>query len=351
MSRSIVHLLDLPNEVLLIILRQLNNIDVLYSLLDINNGRLDILAREKTFTNILNFVPVFMKRILLATVYPNLTELKLFNFEQQIVLKYFTDESSLRSVFQQQITNLILVNNDKSEKGRNRIIDGTCVQNDILVYLSQLHSFAFYISTYIDIRDLSREDIQQTLINIGQQDATSIVSYISTYTVACSIFSLPFAFDYLVDLGNIFSNIVFSYVTYLVVQDNDAFRYEFFVRIARSFPLLKYLRIFNIESQLLADLLTLSTDHSQSYSMVEYSYLTSLDVAYSHKDYLEQFLNETKAYVPCLTELRVCHRYLKIVTENFTREATRCNCAKVNQLIIIQLLDNSEDHSHYFPSL
>jgi hypothetical protein len=31
------------------------------------------------------------------------------------------------------------------------------------------------------------------------------------------------------------------------------------------------------------------------YSMVEYSHLTSLDVAYGHKDYLEQFLNETKA--------------------------------------------------------
>ncbi len=119
MSRSNVNLLDLPDEVLLIILRKLNNIDVLYSLLDINNGRLDILAQEKIFSNILNFVyidnislldrfstdilprirhnvkyfilePVFMERILLTTVYPNLTELKLFNFDQQIALKYFT---------------------------------------------------------------------------------------------------------------------------------------------------------------------------------------------------------------------------------------------------------------------
>ncbi|CAF2157621.1 unnamed protein product [Rotaria magnacalcarata] len=119
MNPSNVHLLDLPNEILLIILRKLNNIDVLHSLLDINNGRLDIFAQEKTFTNVLNFVntdnislidrfciyilprirhnikyfilePVFMERILLAAVYPNLTELKLFNFEQQIASKYFT---------------------------------------------------------------------------------------------------------------------------------------------------------------------------------------------------------------------------------------------------------------------
>jgi len=58
MSRSNIHLLDLPNEVLFIILRKLNNIDVLYSLLDINNGRLDIVAQDKIFTNILNFVDI-----------------------------------------------------------------------------------------------------------------------------------------------------------------------------------------------------------------------------------------------------------------------------------------------------
>jgi hypothetical protein len=240
-------------------------------------------------------------------------------------------------------------------KGQSRIIDGTGVQNDILFYMPQLHSFTFYISTYMNTRDLShnlsREDIQQTWINIGRQNATSMINYVSPYLVACSIFSVPFAFDYLIDLGNVFPNIVFSYVTYLLVNDSDAFKHEFFVRIARSFPLLKYLRIFNIESQLLADILTSTSDRSQSYSMIEYSHFTSLDVAYSHKDYLEQFLNETKAYVPCLTELTVCHRHLKIVTENFTREATRRNCTKVKQLIIIQPLDNSEDHSNYFLSL
>ncbi|CAF2088160.1 unnamed protein product [Rotaria magnacalcarata] len=109
MSRSNVHLLDLPNEILRSILRKFN-IDVLDSLLDINNGQLLIFAQEKTFTDVLNFVdldnislinrfyidlsprihynikyfilePVFMKCILLATVCPNLTELKFFSFK------------------------------------------------------------------------------------------------------------------------------------------------------------------------------------------------------------------------------------------------------------------------------
>ncbi|CAM4754614.1 unnamed protein product [Rotaria magnacalcarata] len=436
MKPSNVHLLGLPNEILLIILRKLNNIDVLYSLLDINNGRLDIIAQENTFTNILNFVntnnislidrfciyilprihhcikyfilePVFMERILLAAVYPNLTELKLFNFEQQIASKYFTEESSLRSVFQQQITSLILVNNDKGAridsfkeytrndmlpnlkcfslksyfrfqqyeqipsllrrmpylehltlylciKDQHRITDGTRVQDDILAHMSQLHSLTFYISTYIDSGELrhniSREHIQQTFINIGQQNATTIVNRLSRSVVECSIFSLPFAFDYLGSLGNTFPNIIFNYVTYLVVEDKDAFRHEFFVRIARSFPLLKDLRIFNIELQLSSDC-TLSSDHSQSYSMIEYPHLTSLDVGYSHRDYLEQFLNETKACVPCLTKLKVSPRHLKIVTKNFTREETRRNCANIKQLITLQPLDDSQDYYHYFPSL
>jgi hypothetical protein len=121
MNRSNVHLLHLPDEILLKILKKLSNIDVLYSLLDINNGRLNILAQENTFTDILKFVsindnsiidrfcsdilprihhnvrcfilcPVLMERILLATDYPNLTVLKIIHFQQEIALNYFTSK-------------------------------------------------------------------------------------------------------------------------------------------------------------------------------------------------------------------------------------------------------------------
>ncbi|CAF4230932.1 unnamed protein product, partial [Rotaria sordida] len=109
----------------------------------------------------------------------------------------------------------------------NRVIDGTYVQHDILDYMLELHSFTFYICTYVETIDLSyklsSEDIQQTLTNIGQQHA--------------------------INLGNKFPNIVFSYVTHLLVQDTDPFEHEFFMRIARSFPLLKHLRIINVEPQ------------------------------------------------------------------------------------------------------
>ena len=127
MSRSDIHLLDLPDEILLIILKKLNNIDVLYSLLNIHNERLTTLAQEKIFSNILNFAssdsissmdrrkldrfcidilprihfnvkcfilePGSMERILLLTAdYLYLTELKLFDFQQEIALYYFTSK-------------------------------------------------------------------------------------------------------------------------------------------------------------------------------------------------------------------------------------------------------------------
>ncbi|CAF0765486.1 unnamed protein product [Rotaria sordida] len=127
MNQSNVDLLDLPNEILLIILKKLDNKDVLYSLLDVDNQRLDIIVQENIFTNTLNSVlttftddissvsdtivdrfcinilprihhnikslivdSVSMERILLVTDYPNLTELKLFSFNEH--------ESSLTKV-------------------------------------------------------------------------------------------------------------------------------------------------------------------------------------------------------------------------------------------------------------
>jgi hypothetical protein len=236
------------------------------------------------------------------------------------------------------------------------VIDGTYVQHDILDYMPQLHSFIFYICTYVKTADLSSklssEDIQQTLTNIGQEHVMSTVNYIQYGMIAaCSIFSLPFQFDYLKHLGNTFPNIVFNYVTFLLIEDRNPFEHEFFIRIARSFPLLKHLRIFNIESQVLNGLMTFSSDNCQLHSISEYFHLTRLDVRYAHIDYVDQFLNETKTFIPCLKELVVNVDHLKVVTKHFTRKETRRNCAKVNQLDTRGFFFYTDDVFLYFPSL
>ncbi len=127
MNQHNVHFLDLPNEILFFILKKLENIDVLHSLLGINNQRLYIIAQEQIFNNILNFVSISqstseissisdsilgrfcnsilpkihknvkslilesgsMECILRAGNYPNLTELKLYNFNEAIFSRYF----------------------------------------------------------------------------------------------------------------------------------------------------------------------------------------------------------------------------------------------------------------------
>ncbi|CAF3918688.1 unnamed protein product, partial [Adineta steineri] len=110
------HLLDLSNEILLIILKKLGPVDVLYSLLNVNN-RLDQMARSINNTKFLNFsmnnvqlnrfcceilpeihyniveltLEIFsMERILLACEYPNLTVIVLTNFLSDILFQNLT---------------------------------------------------------------------------------------------------------------------------------------------------------------------------------------------------------------------------------------------------------------------
>jgi hypothetical protein len=114
------------------------------------------------------------------------------------------------------------------------------------------------------------------------------------------------------------------------------------------FPLLKNFHIINLKSQSSCNLNTFSPDNNQSNSIAEFPHLTYLDMLCANINYLEQFLNERKTYVPCLTKLRVV---LRNVTNNFTREEMQRNCAKMKQLIMMIKLVHSKDFYLYFPSL
>ncbi|CAF4038056.1 unnamed protein product [Rotaria sordida] len=521
MNQSNVGLLDLPTEILLVILKNLTNIDVLYSLLNVDNQRLDIIVQGNTFTNTLDFVlttltddiflfndsiidrfcknilprihqnvkylildSLSMKRILLAADYPNLTQLKLFNFNDKIQSDYFTVKTPFRHIFQQQITDLILVfENNLNEisiknyttdmyeyilkffenlkhlsvmgsfprffpplvlknlpsttffssilnklsihimnfddclalldgrlkqlttlilvidnmknhssnvyhidnlsnlkcfsltiydcltdlydteilplfrrminleeltlyitiRNRTTLIDGNHISNEILIHMPQLHTLKFCISIKIHrnhfIHYLSKNDIQQSFSNIKYQQMDCIVNY--TYNITTyQIFSLPFMFDCLKSIGNIFPSIIFNHVRRLTVYDDVPFRHEFFYRIAWSFPLLKHLCVINFKPQS-SKLDKLNLNYNQLFSVIKYPYLISLrlDMAYIH--YTDQFLNQTKTHLPSLTKLTVDYERLNIVTRNFRKTTTRLNCSKIKQLIISPPIMNS----------
>lgn len=134
MNSHDTHILELPNEILFLILKKLDNIDVLYSFWGINHQRLDILVQEQIFSTILNFVSTsetndeictisdsMLDRLCVSVLpqvhqnvkgltvegssiecilrtgdYPNLTELKLVNFNKEFVSRYFIGKTSMR---------------------------------------------------------------------------------------------------------------------------------------------------------------------------------------------------------------------------------------------------------------
>ncbi|CAF3407169.1 unnamed protein product [Rotaria sp. Silwood2] len=126
MENSRIQFNNLPDEILMIIFKKLTNMAVLYSLIDVNK-RLNKIVRDTAFTNRLtlyrcatdgfigplpnyildrfclnilpeihhkvkwlNLEPISIKHILLATNYPNLTGLALYNVPDEIVLDLLT---------------------------------------------------------------------------------------------------------------------------------------------------------------------------------------------------------------------------------------------------------------------
>ena len=127
------------------------------------------------------------------------------------------------------------------------------------------------------------------------------------------------------------------------------FKIKFFLRIAQAFPLLKHLTVSNSIPQVSTSQQTVD---QQSWTMVSYPHLSYLSVMCSDVTYAEQFLLETRTQLSRLTEIRIELEKLKLVTENFTRDATRCNCAAVKELITeVVMLTYSTAFSLYFPRL
>ncbi|CAF0769087.1 unnamed protein product [Adineta steineri] len=521
MNQSDIHLLDLPDELLLAILKKLSNIDVLYSLLDVDNNRLAIIAQDKIFTNTINLTSIdevilnrfckhilsrihhniqylilessLINRVFHARTYPKLTHLKLIQFDQDIVLQFFNDKSSIGQTIKQQITDLTLIYNDTNDiipilkdytinvyariitffenlkhlnikgssitaypgvllydlpstifsssiltklcinvatfndclylldgrlnqlnsftvrvydvdapslivhnknnllklkyfsltchshiytydnriipllhrmlnleqlvlcltvRNRNGLIDGTHLQNEILIYMPFLKIFTFDIRTWNIINGslptLSNDDIQQTFSNIRYRQIGCTVRYFLTNSVLCHVFTLPFTFDYLQCLTNHFPNVSFNHVLYLSICDISPFEHEFFIRLSHAVPLLKHLTVTNSTAQICK---AQEQNNNQSYLIVEFKYLNFLSVMNSDISYTEQFLLDTRTYLPCLTELRINYEYLKTVTDDFTREATRLNCSKIKRLITEVTLIHSNDLFRYFPLL
>jgi hypothetical protein len=151
---------------------------------------------------------------------------------------------------------------------------------------------------------------------------------------------------YYQQITNHFPGGFYPYVRIVSLYDEHPFQHEFFLRISLSFPFISRLTLTNRYSQNYNQ----SMINDQNLEMVKYYHLVELDIRQVHDDYVEEFLLNTKTYLHNSISLNADFEPLKRITQNFTRNETRINCAKINEMFLygenkfsIQPLQN------YFP--
>ncbi|CAF4914446.1 unnamed protein product, partial [Rotaria magnacalcarata] len=197
MEHSLVQLDGLPDEILMIIFKTLDNYDVLYSLINVNK-RLNIFVHDSIFTSNLtlmrcsfndskhplsdtlleqfyvrilpkihhkiqwlNIESSSMERILLCTNYPNLYGLGLYNLEIERAKHLFTNGNVLIDLFKNRILSLVIriYNNNRISANHDNAIIFTnivtvfanlqCLNFDSSSIYSQRLSFDISSPTFI----------------------------------------------------------------------------------------------------------------------------------------------------------------------------------------------------------
>jgi hypothetical protein len=78
-----------------------------------------------------------------------------------------------------------------------------------------------------------------------------------------------------------------------------------------------------------------SQNGNQDFSIINCPYLINLTLYDAHDDYIEKFLVDTKICLPNkAVHLNIYYEQLKRVIDNFRRDTTRINCAKLNSLCL-----------------
>ena len=228
-------------------------------------------------------------------------------------------------------------------------VDGIQLYDQILIYLPELNKFTFSIQTYVvnnNIRnDLpSNEDIQRSFVGRRYGQVGSYARIRSTEDVArCHIYSIPYDFEYFLELKNFFPGGIFHKVRFLLMSDRHPFQHKLFQVISQDFPFLENLCICNDRPQ----------EDKQQYlsTLVTFPYLTILQFHGAHVDYVEQLLLKKNAYLPCLLDLHVEYKLLAIITNYFTIDATYFNFAKLKCLHTAEPFVRPKNFCEYFPLL
>ncbi|CAF3467433.1 unnamed protein product [Rotaria sp. Silwood1] len=261
MEHTNVQLIDLPNEVLLMIFKKLNNVELLYSLMGINT-QLDRIISDSVFTKNLTLVRYFssdliyplidkildrfcsqilphihskintlyleslsMERILRVADYPNLHSLGLYNIDDKTAERVFSVLQRMPNL--EKLALYICVHQET-------FLDGNCLKKDIVSHLLQLHNFIFNIRSLIythhQTRLLLNKDIEHTLVDLGNNQVICYVDYFSKDESAqCHFYSCPYTLRYYHNITNSFQGGLFKCVCEVSLFDERPFEHEFFI--------------------------------------------------------------------------------------------------------------------------
>ncbi|CAF3441046.1 unnamed protein product [Rotaria socialis] len=220
----------------------------------------------------------------------------------------------------------------------DKFIDGNDLKKNVINRLPQLNLFTFDIRSLMFINNQinlpSKKDIEESFRDFQY---TKIISYVDYFrekkTGQCHIFSYPSEMPYYQKITNNFPDGLYRYVRFISLYDEYPFEHEFFIKISQSIPFMERLSLINHQSQI----------HKQSYKLInhnfnstiaKYNYLITLDIEEVHDDYIEEFLFNTKTYFHNNIVISINYKSLERVTRNFTRDVTRINCAKINEIFL-----------------
>ncbi|CAF3771529.1 unnamed protein product [Rotaria socialis] len=160
------------------------------------------------------------------------------------------------------------------------------LKKNIISHIPQLERFTFNIRSLIHYHNqidlTSNKDIQYTLMDFKDDHIISCVDYSSVSEEGhCHIYSYPYRSKYYNNITNNFPGGLFQCVSKVSFFDERPFEHEFFLRIARSFPLLKKLTLINKKPQNNKGYRTSKNDN-QALSIVNYRHLIQLHLTKAH---------------------------------------------------------------------
>ncbi|CAF4567501.1 unnamed protein product [Rotaria sp. Silwood2] len=213
MEHSMIQLDDLPDEILMMIFKNMCQVDVLYSLIDANQ-RLNTIVHDSIFTDHLillehlsdgficsltdsildhfcsQILPKInhkikrldlesssMERILSATNYPSLHELSLYNINLNTFAQYFIEENALTDLFKNKILSLTFNMNVNKKNNDREFFNAIIFQRIIktftnIQYLNFCPSSTWYsrISFEIFIENLASSTLLELHVTLTNFD-------------------------------------------------------------------------------------------------------------------------------------------------------------------------------------